>query len=152
MASNGNDIGDIIHVTIKTLDLEATEKFYTEVLQMKIGPRPDLGVPGLWLDFKGTQVHILAGEAALDGDGEFTPGSGAFDHVALSASNYDKMKKSVADFGCEYRENNIQGFDLWQLFVKDPSDVMYELNFTVSEEPEGSAGPDPANQYIPGKF
>ena len=145
-------IGDIIHVTIKTLDLQATEKFYTEVLQMKIGPRPDLGVPGLWLDFNGTQVHILAGDAALDGEGKFTPGSGAFDHVALSASNYDAIKKTVQDFGCDYRENNIADFDLWQLFVKDPSDVMYELNFIVSEEPDGAVGPDLANQYIPGKF
>ena len=73
------NVGDIIHVTIKTLELEATEKFYTEVLQAKIGPRPDLGVPGLWLDFNGTQVHILAGEAALDADGNYKSGSGAFD-------------------------------------------------------------------------
>ena len=147
-----DNIVDFIHVTIQTHDLAATEKFYTEVLQMKIGPRPDLGVPGLWLDMKGTQVHILAGEAALDGDGHFTPGSGALDHVALSASDYDVMKKTVQEFGCDYRENNISDFNLWQLFVKDPSDVMYELNFFVSEEPEGAVGPDSANQYIPGKF
>ncbi len=147
-----DNIGDIIHVTIKTLDLEATEKSYTEVLQMKIGPRPDLGVPGLWLDFKGTEVHILAGEAALDGEGKFNAGSGAFDHVALSATDYDATKNTVQEFGCEYRENNIPDFNLWQLFVKDPSGVMFELNFNISEEPDGAAGPDPANQFIPGKF
>ena len=145
-------IGDIIHVTIKTLDLAATEKFYTEVLQAKIGPRPDLGVPGLWLDFNGTQVHILAGEAALDAEGNYKSGAGAFDHVALSAENYDEMKKIVEDFGCDFRENNIQDFNLWQLFVKDPNDIMFELNFFVSEEPAGAIGPDPANQYIPGNF
>lgn len=146
------NVGDIIHVTIKTLDLEATEKFYTEVLQAKIGPRPDLGVPGLWLDFNGTQVHILGGEAALDSEGHYKTGSGAFDHVALSANNYDEVKKIVEDFGCDFRENNIQDFDLWQLFVKDPNDIMFELNFIVSEEPDGAIGPDPANQYIPGNF
>lgn len=146
------NIGDIIHVNIKTLDLAATEKFYTEVLQMKIAPRPELDVPGLWLDFKGTQVHILAGEAALDEQGHFTPGSGALDHVALSAKNYDEMKKIAEDFGCPFRENNISDADLWQLFIKDPSGILYELNFTISQESEDAIGPDLSNRYIPGKF
>ena len=146
------NIRDIIHLTVKTLDLAATEKFYTEVLQMKSAPRPDLGFPGLWMDFNGTQVHILAGKAALNAEGQFTAGSGALDHVALSANNFDKMKKVVAEFGCEFRENNIQHADLWQIFVKDPSDVVFELNFIISEEPEGAIGPDAANQYFPGKF
>ena len=62
------------------------------------------------------------------------------------------IKNTVQEFGCEYRENNIPDSNLRQLFVKDPSDVMYELNFFVSEEPEGAVGPDSSNQYIPGNF
>ncbi len=145
-------VHDIIHVNVKTLDLEATDHFYTQVLGMTFANRPDLGVPGSWYDIKGTQVHVLAGEAALDAEGRFTHGGGAVDHVALSASDYDAMKAILQDYGCDFRENDIPGANLWQLFVKDPNDITYELNFSISEEPEGAAGPDPANAYIPGKF
>ncbi len=77
-------VQDLIHVNIKTLDLETTDRFYTEVLGMTFANRPELGVPGSWYDFKETQVHVLAGEAALNADGSYTPGGGAVDHVALS--------------------------------------------------------------------
>lgn len=145
-------VTDIIHVNIKTLDLEATDRFYTEVLGMTFANRPELGVPGSWYDFKGTQVHVLAGDAALDPDGGFTAGGGAVDHIALGAHDYDEMKKIVLAHGCNFRENNLPNADLWQLFVKDPNEVTYELNFVISQEPEGAVGPDPANAYIPGKF
>lgn len=145
-------VHDIIHVNVRTLDLAATDHFYTGVLGMTFADRPDMGVPGSWYDIKGTQVHVLAGDAALDAEGNFTPGGGAVDHVALSASDYDAMKATLQGHGCDFRENDIPGANLWQLFVKDPNGITYELNFPISGEPEEAAGPDPANRYIPGKF
>ncbi len=145
-------VTDIIHVNIKTLDLDATDRFYTEVLGMTFANRPPLGVPGSWYDFKGTQVHVLAGDAALDADGGYTSGGGAVDHIAVAAQDYDAMKEIVRAHGCDFRENDLPNAGLWQLFVKDPNGVTYELNFVISEEPDGAAGPDPANRYVPGKF
>ena len=37
------------HVTVKTNDLEATRDFYSEVLGLEVGFRPDLDFPGYWL-------------------------------------------------------------------------------------------------------
>ena len=42
-------ITGLFHVAIKTNDLDATVKFYTEVLGMKLAHRPDFGFPGAWL-------------------------------------------------------------------------------------------------------
>ena len=39
----------IAHYLIRTLDLEATRKFYTEVMSLTVGPRPPFKFPGLWL-------------------------------------------------------------------------------------------------------
>jgi len=148
-------VQDIIHVAVKTLDLDASNDFYTKVLGMSIAPRPELGIPGTWLDFNGTQVHIFAGEAAYDADGQFTPGNGAIDHLAVSAQDFDTMKQTVIDYGSDYRENDLPDAKLWQLFVKDPSGILFELNFPTDDEPDGAKGPDgpdSPHRYIPGKF
>ena len=39
----------LFHVAIKTNDLDATVKFYTDVLGMKLVHRPDFGFPGAWI-------------------------------------------------------------------------------------------------------
>jgi catechol 2,3-dioxygenase-like lactoylglutathione lyase family enzyme len=53
----------LFHVAIKTNDLDATVKFYTEVLGMKLVHRPDFGFPGAWIA-AGDDIpiiHIYAG-------------------------------------------------------------------------------------------
>ena len=42
-------LSKISHYSIRTLDLEATRKFYTEALGFTVGPRPPFNFPGLWL-------------------------------------------------------------------------------------------------------
>ena len=39
----------LFHVAIKTPDLDATVKFYTQVLGMELAHRPDFGFPGAWI-------------------------------------------------------------------------------------------------------
>lgn len=145
-------ITDIIHVTIKTMDLEATNRFYTEVLGMTFSDkRPPMNVDGSWLDFNGTQIHVLAGEGAFAEDDPHW-GTGTVDHVAVHAVGYDEMRRRVEEFELEYRENDIPTAGLWQLFVRDPSGVMIEMNFRKADEPEGSEGPNPENKYYFNRF
>ena len=42
-------ITGLFHVAIKTNDLDATVKFYTDVLGMTLAHRPDFGFPGAWI-------------------------------------------------------------------------------------------------------
>lgn len=146
-------IQDIIHIAIKTMDLEATNHFYTEVLGMTFSDkRPPMEVDGSWLDFNGTQIHVLAGEKAY-GDGDTSEmGSANVDHIAVLATGYDDLKETALAHKCDIRENNIEPAGLWQLFVKDPNGIVIELNFMAANEPEGAVGPDPKNQYYFARF
>ena len=39
----------LYHIAIKTSDLGATRKFWTDIIGLKEMPRPDFGYPGAWL-------------------------------------------------------------------------------------------------------
>ena len=43
------EIKRIDHYSIRTLDVEASRKFYTDVIGLTVGPRPEFKFPGLWL-------------------------------------------------------------------------------------------------------
>jgi catechol 2,3-dioxygenase-like lactoylglutathione lyase family enzyme len=143
---------DLHHFTIRSLDVDATVAFYTGVLGMTVAPRPLMSMPGAWLNMGTTQVHILGGDAALDAKGQYTPGGGAMDHVGLNAVGYDELRQKVVDSGADYRQADLRDAGMWQLFVKDPSGVVVELNFQVAQEPEGSSGPTEEFPHSVGKF
>ena len=112
--------------------------------------------------FNGLQIQTGDLLCMTDGSPEILAGEywrllgklipGAIDHVALEAQGFDEMKKIVLDYGAEWRQNRAPSGGLWQLFVKDPSGVTFELNFPTANEPEGSIGPDESNRYITGRF
>ena len=143
---------DIHHVAIKTQDLEATDRFYSEVLGMSHAYRPEFDFPGSWFNIGDTMIHIMAGFAGLDTEGKSPHGGASVDHIALAAHDFDTMKKHVIEHDLEWRQFDIPDAGLWQLFMHDPNGVLIELNFATAKEPEGAAGPDGTNYYIPGEF
>ena len=58
------EISKLAHYSIRTTDLEASRRFYTEIMQFRVGFRPPFGFPGLWLYFDDDEsefgvVHII---------------------------------------------------------------------------------------------
>src|SRR4051812_17377354 len=58
-------IGKLDHYSVRTLDIEASRRFYTEIMGFEVGFRPNFDFPGLWL-YNGAQypestgvVHII---------------------------------------------------------------------------------------------
>ena len=139
----GNLTG-LFHVAIKTADLDKTVRFYRDVIGCHESPRPPLGFPGAWLAVP-TPVgealfHIYAGEPAKDVDGGPTPhGTGAIDHVSLTAVGFQEMRNRIKAAGLPWREAIVPGTPLWQLFVFDPSGVQLEIIFDKRAE----QGPEP---------
>ena len=132
---------DLHHIALKTQDLPASEQFYIEVLGMTKVDRPNFDFPGAWLQMGETMFHLMAGYAALGPQGEISRGSGAVDHLAIKARGFDAMREKFETSGIKYKENNLRGFGIWQLFVKDPDGIIIELNFQCSDEPQGARGP-----------
>ena len=136
------------HYSIRTPDLDACRRFYTEVLGLAVGPRPDFPFPGLWLyegdtgvwanavvhiigvdrsDPKGLQDYLGArDEAALKG-------TGVLDHIAFFATGLAEMRGRLRGLGIEVRERTVPGLGLHQLFLDDPNGVVIELNYPAAE-------------------
>lgn len=124
-------VSGLLHVAIKTADLDATVRFYCDVIGLVPAPRPDFGYPGAWLAVPGGAaiVHIYAGGPALGREGRVVPGTAAIDHVSLTASGYHATLARLRERGIEWREFAVPGTTLWQIFVYDPSGVQLELTF-----------------------
>ena len=61
----------LYHIAIKTENLAATRKFWTEIIGLREFPRPDFGYPGAWLGCPQPGglaiVHVYAG-GHIEGD------------------------------------------------------------------------------------
>lgn len=143
---------DINHVAIRTLDLAKTNHFYTEILGMAFAPRPPMDFPGSWLQMGGSMIHVVAGDAALDPEGRFTPGGAAVDHISIAAEGFDEYTETFARNGIDWRENAIPEAHIWQLMLRDPNGILIELNFDQRKEPANSRGLCGTRQLVLGKF
>ncbi|MEY3419689.1 MAG: hypothetical protein RJA46_1462, partial [Pseudomonadota bacterium] len=54
------------HFSIRSLEIEKTTQFYSEVLGLTVGPRPEFPFPGVWLyngdenDWANAVLHLIA--------------------------------------------------------------------------------------------
>ena len=141
-------IGKLDHYSIRTLDLDASRRFYTEVMGFEVGFRPQFDFPGVWLyngalypDSCGV-VHIIGidpdnpeGLKAYLGDRDVASleGTGTVDHMAFAATGLADIRKRLARNGVAYRERSVPGLGLHQVFFEDPSGVTIELNLPADE-------------------
>jgi catechol 2,3-dioxygenase-like lactoylglutathione lyase family enzyme len=142
------------HFSIRTLDLDATRRFYERVLGLTVGPRPNFPFPGLWMyrgehdDYLNAVVHIIgmdrddpAGLKNYLGDRDVSSlhGSGAVDHVAFYATGLPKMLAHLRELGVAARERTVPDLGLHQVFLDDPNGVVIELNYPAAEKTAAGA-------------
>jgi catechol 2,3-dioxygenase-like lactoylglutathione lyase family enzyme len=146
-------VTSLFHVAIKTPDLDATVKFYTEVLGMELANRPNFGFPGAWLAQPNGPpiIHIYAGSAAAGPDGKVPSGTGSLDHVSLTIKGWDECLDRVKRLGYDWRASIVPGTTLWQIFVHDPSGVMLELTFDGAVEKRPTPEIPADRVYVPNK-
>ncbi len=138
----------LAHYSIRTTDLEASRKFYTEVLGFRVGFRPDFKFPGLWLylgaedDKEYGTVHIIgidpndpSGLVEYLGDksADELVGTGTLDHIAFTATGLGEMRARLGRLGLPFRERTVPNLGLHQVFTEDPSGVTIELNYPAAE-------------------
>ena len=137
------------HFSIRTMDLDATRRFYETVLGLTVGPRPEFPFPGLWMyrgdhaDMANAVVHIIGldpndpeGLKNYLGDRDLSSlkGTGAVDHVAFYADGLAAMLAHLARIGFPVRQRTVPSVGLHQLFLDDPNGVVVELNYPASEQ------------------
>ena len=137
------------HFSIRTTDLDATRVFYETVLGLTVGPRPPFPFPGLWLyngdhaSVANAMVHVIGmdkndpeGLKQYLGDRDVSAlhGTGAVDHIALTATGLEAMLAHLKRLGVPYRERTVPAIGLHQLFLDDPCGLVIEFNYPADEK------------------
>ncbi|CAD5367178.1 Glyoxalase [Rubrivivax sp. A210] len=115
------------HVTVRSADFERTERFYGDLLGLRIGPRPAIAVPGRWFYIGDRAVlHVLpraAGAAAGTG--------GAIDHFAFEADELPTFQRRLEAAGQAFEGSLLADSHIWQVFLTDPDGARVEISFRM---------------------
>jgi catechol 2,3-dioxygenase-like lactoylglutathione lyase family enzyme len=125
------------HLNIRTPDFKRTVDFLRDVLGMKVSPLPgrDSIDEAAWVyDESGVPMLHLASSEIPYSPTEILPtepprGSGAIHHVALSCNDFEAMRNRLTQREVSFRENHNPSTGVRQIFVRDPTDILFELNF-----------------------
>lgn len=130
------------HILVQTRDIEATTRWYVEVLGMRVGYTPDFKFPVKWL-YIGEQdvIHVTEGganttanrKAYLGQQSEATSGTGVIDHIAFRATGLRETLERLRRLAVEFKERQVDDQGLYQVFFFDPNGIKVELNFKAEE-------------------
>lgn len=124
-------IGKLDHVNVRTSQLDAMIGWYTDVLGMCIGARPDFPFPGAWLYAGDTAaIHLIA----ISG----TPGAGSelalkLEHFAFSATGRGELESRLRAMGLPYQRIDLPEIALVQLHLEDPDGNHVHVDFPADE-------------------
>jgi glyoxylase I family protein len=104
------------HASVRIGDLGRSRAFYEELLGLRTAPRPELGVPGVWYDVGGAQVHLIQAPQAVDGIDPTGP------HFAFEVEDFEAVKRTLDARGVRYLD-----FGGSQLWIRDPDGNVVEL-------------------------
>lgn len=126
----------IDHFTLRVAPqaLPGLRDFYTRVLTLVEGVRPDFPFPGHWLYAGGQAVVHLAGNApAEEPDVQAALPTGRLNHVSLRTRGLAQTRAHLAALGIEWEEAPVPGMPLHQVFLRDPVGLKIELTFDAAE-------------------
>ena len=118
-----------LHTMIRVKDIEASMKFYTEVLNMKFDHKKRL--EDCWLYFLTDKENTCQIELTVNDE---TPANGyeignGFGHFAFSVESLDKFTEKINQLGYEYlyAPFDLNGKGSKIAFIKDPDGYEIEL-------------------------
>jgi catechol 2,3-dioxygenase-like lactoylglutathione lyase family enzyme len=115
------------HFNVLTNDVEATRRFYVDVLGLEQGYRPPFNFDGLWLYAGGRPILHISASKVPDSS------AGVIDHIAFSAKDLKATIARLQAGAIEYRLTRQVGTNLWQVFCHDPMGARVELDFDGAE-------------------
>lgn len=112
------------HSSLMISDLQASIKFYTEIIGLQRMERPELGFPGAWFQLgENQQLHIIKLPNMDPRTGR--PEHGGRDrHVALTVNDFDSVRR-VLDENHVFYSMSKSGRKA--LFVRDPDANAIEI-------------------------
>ena len=109
------------HVSVNVDDVATASAFYTDLLELVPVDRPDIGIPGAWLEApNGLQIHLV----------EFPGGGPDSNHMAFLVEDIDAEIAALRAKGLDVADWSDIGAGR-QVFLRDPTGNIVELNQQV---------------------
>ena len=124
----------INHVSIAAKDLEKSAQFYEEVFSMERIPTPTFDLPVVWLRVGDMQLHLFLDDGPAP----------ARHHLGITIDDFDAAYEAVkarayATWGYQLVELPSRQV---QLYFRDPSDNLIELNWPDADTLDRSRYPE----------
>ena len=136
------------HFSIRTDKLDDTCAFYSDLLDLEDGFRPDFKFGGRWLYLNDKPIIHLVDVSPesqehvrqyLGPDAVNIEGHGSFDHFAFGVKGYPEITKRLKKMSVDYAERVVPDVHARQIFVKDPNGITIELQFAADEFAEAES-------------
>jgi catechol 2,3-dioxygenase-like lactoylglutathione lyase family enzyme len=133
------------HYTLRCADLQASWRFYEDVLGFRVTQRPGMSVPAA-IVYLGDMMLIHLFQAAPEMEAIFARlrapdaeaaqwGTGRLHHIAFQAHGLTEMRQRLTDSGIVFRELTLTAAAKHLVLLKDPDNVEIELAFGLQELP-----------------
>jgi catechol 2,3-dioxygenase-like lactoylglutathione lyase family enzyme len=111
------DIVRLHHVSFAVADLDASKKFFGDVIGFQELERPAFNFRGAWYAIGDRQLHLI--EQA--GAGREVAGRiSRSDHMALEVKDIEQVKQKLSDAGIEFQAGGNDHLGFSQVFCSDP--------------------------------
>lgn len=124
-------IGKLDHVNIRTTILEEMIDWYTLVLGMKQGKRPDFPFPGAWLyTGESPAVHLIGIE---EDNSVGSESKLKLEHFAFKATGAASFEEKLNQLNEPFRRSDQKAIALIQYNVWDPDGNHIHIDFSADE-------------------
>lgn len=124
------------HYTIRCTaqELPPLLDFYTRVLLLEVGARPEIPAPGAWLYAEGQPIVHLYAHLAQPVPPAPPHMTGHVDHISFRSRGLAEMRRHLDAQAVAFTEAPIPGWNMHQLFVHDPRGLKIEMTFWLEHE------------------
>ena len=112
------------HVSVHTVDMDESVRFYQEVFGAERVPTPNFGFPVAWLQIGEQQIHLFQ-----------RPGTEAppFHHLSFDVDDFEAVYLKAQELGCLHEEDGALVREHpagWvQMYLRDPSGNLVEVDW-----------------------
>ncbi len=112
-------LNGVHHVSLNVHDTQEVGRFYTKVLGLEELPRPDFGVPGMWLRAGRQEIHLIEVKDHRAPEGQ---------HFAFAVEDLAESIEQLREMGVEVSDPRSLPGGARQSFLRDPAGNLIELN------------------------
>ncbi|MCZ6829896.1 MAG: VOC family protein [Gammaproteobacteria bacterium] len=114
--------------------LETVKDFYCDALGFRVGPRPEIPIPGYWLYPGGGDRAIIH---LIESNQHSPPNWSHLDHVAFQVADLEPTRAALESRGIPFEYISLPDYGLEQIQFTDPAGIKIEINATMETDSSG---------------